>query len=397
VVCFETTNELPIHYVSAHLKNGIVAPTIPLVFSLRFFVRVWEAEEMTEQDDCDVSKQRAVRKMRERRCRKEQGKNEVNAMQNFLRRLSASWIGTLLVLALIGPAFAGPPGGRVVVFGDSLSDPGNFYAIYGTVTVPPFQSLIPSAPYAIGGYHFSNGPTWIEQISLAGPAYRKPGVFFNYAVGEAHAAGTGPYDLTGQVLQYLADVGGKENPDAEYVVWIGGEDVRGALQALATDPSGTQSGLILQAAISAIQNNLLLLYERAGARKFLVPNLPDLGLAPAVVLQGATVQYYATDLTQQFNAALEQLLSSLQASLNVQIARFDVFALHHEVDAAPASFGLSDVLDACIRLNTTVQPYCANPGKYLFWDGIHPTVAGHRIIAERAAAVLGIVWPLSPG
>jgi phospholipase/lecithinase/hemolysin len=29
------------------------------------------------------------------------------------------------------------------------------------------------------------------------------------------------------------------------------------------------------------------------------------------------------------------------------------------------------------------------PGKFLFWDGIHPTVAGHRILAQRATAALG--------
>jgi phospholipase/lecithinase/hemolysin len=39
-------------------------------------------------------------------------------------------------------------------------------------------------------------------------------------------------------------------------------------------------------------------------------------------------------------------------------------------------------------VNTKAQPFCANPGKFLFWDGIHPTKAGHRILAERARAAL---------
>jgi phospholipase/lecithinase/hemolysin len=85
---------------------------------------------------------------------------------------------------------------------------------------------------------------------------------------------------------------------------------------------------------------------------------------------------------------LETLLAGLEASLQVQIVRLDTFALLDEIVAAPASFGLTDVSHPCIALNTTVHPYCAKPGGYLFWDGIHPTVAGHHLVAERAYKAL---------
>ncbi|RDK06826.1 SGNH/GDSL hydrolase family protein [Cupriavidus lacunae] len=312
-------------------------------------------------------------------------------MKDFLSRVRATWLGALLVLALASPVFAGQPR-PFIVFGDSLSDPGNAFVLLGTDIVPPFQSLVPSAPYARGGHHFSNGKTWIEQLVKAGPALRNPGVFFNYAVGGSRARLAGPYDLTGQVSRYLADAGGQAAADAVYVVWIGGDDLRDAVVALATDPSGAQSALILQQAIGVIQNNLLLLYG-AGARNFLVPNLPDLGLAPEAQSQGPIVQFYASFFTQQFNAGLEQMLSGLQAGLGVPVGRVDVFALHHAIAAAPASFGFSIVSAPCIRLNTTVQPYCDAPGEYLFWDGVHPTVAGHQAIARRASAVISVMWP----
>jgi len=302
----------------------------------------------------------------------------------------STWLGAILVLVLTSPALADPPN-RFIEFGDSLSDPGNAFAILGTDSVPPFQNLIPSAPYARGGHRFSNGQTWIEQLTKAGPAIRNPGVFFNYAVGGARARLAGPYDLTGQVSRYLADVGGKASADAIYVVWIGGDDLSDALEALGTDPSGAQSRLILQQAIGVIQNNLVVL-NLAGAHNFLVPNLPDLGLAPATQVQGPVVQFYASLLTQQFNAGLEQMLSGQQGALGV-IARLDVFTLHHEVTTTPAAFGLSNATDPCIRLNTTEHPYCDHPNAYLFWDGIHPTFAGHHIIEERAKAVVNVTWP----
>src|SRR5262245_32758782 len=100
------------------------------------------------------------------------GSKEVAMTKNPLRVL----VLALLALVVSVPALAAPPH-RFVVFGDSLSDPGNAFILIRDVEVPPFDSIIPNAPYARGGLHFSNGPTWVEQLSLidravpsAGPA-----------------------------------------------------------------------------------------------------------------------------------------------------------------------------------------------------------------------------------
>jgi len=79
----------------------------------------------------------------------------------------------------------------------------------------------------------------------------------------------------------------------------------------------------------------------------------------------------------------------------VDIVRLDVFRTLNEIVVAPAAFGLTDVTDPCIALNTRAHAFCASPGKFLFWDGIHPTVAGHRILAERADAALGAASALA--
>ena len=319
-------------------------------------------------------------------------------MRNILRRLFGTALVALIAVACARPVLADLPK-PFIVFGDSLSDSGNAFVILNAVTVPPFQSLVPAAPYARGGLHFSNGSTWIEQLALidhanpsADPALRAPGVFSNYAVGSARARLAGPYDLTGQINRFLTDFGGAAPAEALYVVWIGGDDLRDAVVALATDQSGATSLAILQQAIAAIQNDLLILYG-AGARNFLVLNAPDVGLAPEAILGGPVVQFYASLLSSQFNVALEQMLSGLQAGLGVPIVRVDIFALLHEVVADPAAFGLTDVTDPCIRVNSTGQPFCKRPDEFLFWDGTHPTVVGHEIVAERADAALGVVWP----
>lgn len=311
-----------------------------------------------------------------------------------LRRCFVIFPLLLVSLLALNPA-AARDYSRVVAFGDSLSDPGNAFVLTMNVSVPPFQ-LIPAAPYARGGMHFSNGPTWVEQLARdldaqrsAGPALRQPLVFSNYAVGGATARPAAPFDLATQVNLFLRDFSGAAPADALYVVYAGSNDVRDALAALATDPTGAESFAIIQGALAAMQDSLLRL-QAAGARHFLVPNAPDLSLIPAVRLQGPAAQAAARWLADSYNTALQGLLNGLVAATGMEIRRLDVFALLDEVVAAPGAFGLSNVEQACIVPGTTVHPYCTHPDQYLFWDGIHPTRAGHGILAERAGAVLGI-------
>lgn len=72
------------------------------------------------------------------------------------------------ILAARALIAADAPFSRIVVFGTSLSDPGNAFALLGATNVPPDYSvdpfLVPDRPYARGGQHFSNGPTWSEQF-----------------------------------------------------------------------------------------------------------------------------------------------------------------------------------------------------------------------------------------
>ena len=73
------------------------------------------------------------------------------------------------------------PYSAIVVFGTSLSDSGNAFALRGGTNTPPDYMLdpllIPAAPYARGGHHFSNGATWVEQfarsVRLAGTFGRR--------------------------------------------------------------------------------------------------------------------------------------------------------------------------------------------------------------------------------
>ena len=286
-----------------------------------------------------------------------------------------------------------------VFFGDSLSDPGNHYLAFGQVSRPPYQPVA-IYPYAIGGHHFSNGDTWAEDLTdeldtlVSGkPALREPGVFTNYAVGRARARPGAPvfpdFDLGTQVAAFLADFGGHAPANRTYVIWIGANDLFDALEALQGDPSGATSIVIIQQAMGAMAESVQTLWA-AGARDFLILNLPDPALTPYVRTLGPAAQGAATQLTAAYNGALAQVLGSLSALPQIQIEPFDINTLMHTVVSAPARYGLTDVADACLTFGVVTNAVCSDPDHYLFWDGIHPTRAGHAIISF---AILKAVVP----
>lgn len=275
---------------------------------------------------------------------------------------------------------------RVVVFGDSLSDPGNAYVLFGMSLVPPYTDLVPEYPYAHGGHHLSNGSTWIEQLATrlrqsdsAGPALRKPGVFTNYATDRTRACDEGAsyINLSSQVVdRFLGDYGDAP-ADALYVMFVGSNDVRDALVS--------QDLTIIECALNSIYINIMTLIS-AGATDFLIPNVPNLGMIPAVTLQGEEAKQGATWASGEFNRFLEGMLSNIEAAYGqVNFHRLDTFRLITDI---PTTHPGMNVTDACIDVFTGTV--CEPASRFLFWDGIHPTRAGHAILAEEAARVLGL-------
>ena len=300
--------------------------------------------------------------------------------------------GWLLAITCLLPAAvtAGADYERLVIFGDSLSDPGNAFVLTGMALKPPYTALVPDYPYARGGHHLSDGATWIERLAKkmklrksAGPALRVPGKFSNYAVDRTRACPDSPspshIDLTSQVGMFLADFSAAPS-GALYVVFAGSNDVRDAL----VNPEIGEA--ILGCALLSLSDNIQALIG-AGARTFLIPNVPNLGLVPAVALLGPEAQQAATEVTFFFNLQLENILTEIETASGglVTFYRLDTFDLLTQVSAEHPEL---NVTDPCIDVFSGTV--CKKSRMYLFWDGIHPTRTGHRLIAEEAASVLGL-------
>lgn len=304
----------------------------------------------------------------------------------------------------------------IVVFGDSLSDPGNAFALNGGQTVSPPDygmngvdslgvpeviALVPEAPYETR--HFSNGVTWIEVLAGAiglGSSVKPavPGALLgthdgraaNYAVGGATAAnlGVSQFHLGAQVGLFLSDVRGRAPSNALYVIEIGGNDIRAALAAALL---GQNPMAVIDAAVDSVEQSIRALHG-AGARKFLVWNAPDLGSTPALqrlnTFAVPGIAGLATFFSDRYNDALSARLQALGGLQRIEIVPFNAFDSLHAIQQEPRRFGLIDAANACIQPDVpqfgfpSSPPFrCAQPDRHFFWDGIHPTRAGHAIIA----------------
>jgi phospholipase/lecithinase/hemolysin len=128
-------------------------------------------------------------------------------------------------------------------------------------------------------------------------------------------------------------------------------------------------------------SNIVSTLHAAGARHFLVPNLPPFGEVPAVSAFSA-FKGVINGFAMQFNTRLATDLASLANSdASYDIKTLDIYSLFHQVIANPGSYGLENVTGQAMGNNVDAS-------KYLFWDNIHPTTAGHSLVAQAAASVV---------
>ena len=260
-------------------------------------------------------------------------------------------------------SFANDNFNEVYVFGDSLSDTGNIFK--ATNGVYP-----PSPPYFQGRY--SNGPVWVEHLGSRLGLNNAKNINFAYGGATTVSGSTnGIPGVLSQVYSYTKSQP-KVNPNALYILWAGANDyLFGA--------TNTTSAI---ANLSNAAQSLL----TVGVKTILVANLPDLGKIPAT--SGTSYSSNLSAVTNQHNLELTKSIDALQkkAGSGNNIIQLDVNYLYREAISQPAKFGFTNVTSSCLSNVTT----CNNPDQFLFWDGIHPTTAAHRILADSAIKALSL-------
>ena len=249
---------------------------------------------------------------------------------------------------------------ELYVFGDSLSDMGMVFRASG-------GQYPPRSTYFQGRY--SNGKVWVEY--LADRLKLPPERITNFACGGA----TTRSDRNSLVPGLLAQVESwtnsqkQANPHALYVVWAGANDY---LQG------GNNANIPVENVARAIAS-----LAGVGAKNILLANLPDLGQLPATRTSANSASL--TALTQAHNQGLRRTVKVLsQQHSDLKIATLDANGLYRDAIANPAKYGLTNVMSACLSGGGV----CGSPDRFLFWDGIHPTTAAHKILGEAASAIV---------
>ncbi len=267
----------------------------------------------------------------------------------FIRFKRASLIVATTFLMLLHSASHAAPITSFNVFGDSLSDSGALGVLADGFFCPP-------SPY--DGCRLSNGPVWAElvadELGLAADTAYSGGT--NWAIGGARSDEI----LNFQVASYLFSTGGVADSTGLYTVWGGANDNFQNVPDGTYDPNDAAQNII----------NSVLALAGAGATNFLMPNLPIADL-----------------WAFNFNLALASGLAALDPSLN--IIAFDALGLFADVAMNPDTYGFTNVTDSCFN-GVSV---CANPDEYSLWDNVHPTAAGHRVIARSVLNLIDVPTP----
>jgi phospholipase/lecithinase/hemolysin len=297
-------------------------------------------------------------------------------------------------LVLVSSAFGFS---EIILFGDSLSDDGN--VAHRVRDVVGFS--YPSTNFDYSNYRFTDDfntypasglyhGTWHEQLAQSllqlpvatnsldggtdyafGGATTQDGAQQRTVVDNPLPLGGGNVAVTvdnmgKQVGDYLATH--RPDPNALYIIWGGGNDLLGDdSSANVTATAGRVAALVQRLA-------------NAGARNFLIPNLPPLGATPSALSNAARslqLDVASASYRDQLNSAIaatKAALASHQVSINVFM--LDVWLNGIRVLGQPGTYGFSN-----ISASSQGQP--VNPDQYLFWDNLHPTTAGHREIAYQ--------------
>jgi len=301
-----------------------------------------------------------------------------------VRRLFALW---LLVVATPAVSHAAPIT-SLFVFGDSLLDQGNGFLLTGGFPPPPYAQRasngpvaaerlasvlgVPLAPSVAGGTNYAvvgatTGPIVVPGSSppvvtdnFAAITYMQPALF-----------GTG---VLAQVQDFIATGPVTDPNGALFLVWGGANDF-----FIDNSPAAIPN------AVTNLGNAIATLYAD-GARRFLVPNLPDLSLTPSGLAAPPLVRAQLQALSVAFNSLLTLQLNGLDQLPGINITRFNTFALLSAVSANPGAFGFTNASDPCLTGILLVGgTVCSTPDQFLFWDTAHPTAAGHRLLGDAFA------------
>jgi phospholipase/lecithinase/hemolysin len=272
---------------------------------------------------------------------------------------------------------------NLTVFGDSLSDNGNAFLLTGGTEPGPNYGTYKFAN-GLTAQFLSDGPNttpvgagpqglWVDQLaSKLGVSDPLPVAASgtNYAVAAAQTGTANPQDMGNQLAVFSATHPGGASSTALYAFWGGANDI-------------FNGGNPIQAADNI--KGYIATLSAEGAKSFVWLNLPLLGDTP----DGKVQQSALNAASLAFDTEWAKDLAALEGA-GISVDGVNIEGLFTGIISNPGAFGFTNVTDAA-QGNTNI----ATDAGYLFWDGVHPTTAGHALVADAVNSTLATPEPAS--
>jgi phospholipase/lecithinase/hemolysin len=185
--------------------------------------------------------------------------------------------------------------------------------------------------------------------------------------------------------------GRRFDPEALCVVWAGGHDIGAYLDYGPPDLVAYPPAQNIQRAIEALAD--------AGARHFLVGNIPDMGSTPAY--HGAPKAARATELVNTCNQGLAAVAAELRRSRGLDFIELDGAAAFADIAANAPRHGIKVLGEAFLPMDfidfanplAPAKPLpenrqSANPDEHFSFWAVSAGAKVHRLLGERAAAAV---------
>lgn len=301
------------------------------------------------------------------------------------------------------------PFSGLVVFGDSLSDAGQFPDAGGPdgATQRFTNRVGPTYQSGSGEIYGSTSPMLLgEQLGLGPQAPSTSQVYADQGLADGSNWAVGGY-RTDQIYDSITKAGGSvagTRTRDGYLIDLANRGLsvdRNALFYVNGGGNDFLQGTIFssgpQVAAGQLADSVRAL-QGAGARYIMVSLLPNVGTTPAI--SGTPLAPTITSIGQDFNTELVSQLSQIDA----QIIPLNVPVLFTEVLQNAAAYGFDTTqnltgtcFSGCAQVNPAwgINSATPDPSKLLYNDSVHPTTAVQQIFADYAYSLLVAPWEVS--
>jgi hypothetical protein len=311
----------------------------------------------------------------------------------------------------------------LIVFGDSIVDPGNNNDIQTIIKAnfPPyghdFQNHRPTGRFCNGRIptDFIASRLGIKDLL---PPYLSPQPLDKHdlVTGVSFASGGTGFDpLTPQLASvislpdqltmfhdYLAKVrdaaGDARASDilsrGIFAICAGSDDVANTyftMRARSNYDHASYAQLLVQHAAAFVEDLI-----RAGARRVAFIGIPPIGCVPSQRTMSGGIDRECSqghnEVAVAYNAGMVQQLAALRAKYPGTLLVFmDIYGFLYDMMMHPRSYGFTEstrgccgtgLLEVSVLCNGVTSAVCQDVGDYLFWDSYHPTEKAYKVLAD---------------